>query len=78
MWQLPWCGAQARRYSTYKDLMMAHPKSDIRPLSPHLQIYRPMLSMTMSIAHRITGVALFFGMILLVWWLFAASYSDGW
>lgn len=47
-----------------------------RPLSPHLQIYKPMLSMMMSITHRITGVALFFGMILLVWWLFAASHSD--
>jgi succinate dehydrogenase / fumarate reductase, cytochrome b subunit len=47
-----------------------------RPLSPHLQIYKPMLSMMMSIMHRITGVALFFGMILLVWWLFAASHSD--
>jgi succinate dehydrogenase / fumarate reductase, cytochrome b subunit len=47
-----------------------------RPLSPHLQVYKPMLSMMMSITHRITGVVLFFGMILLVWWLFAASHSD--
>ncbi len=47
-----------------------------RPLSPHLQIYRPMLSMMMSIMHRITGVALALGMILLVWWLTAASISD--
>jgi succinate dehydrogenase / fumarate reductase, cytochrome b subunit len=56
--------------------MMAPPNPANRPLSPHLQIYRPMLSMMMSIMHRITGAALFFGMILLVWWLFAASYSD--
>jgi succinate dehydrogenase / fumarate reductase, cytochrome b subunit len=47
-----------------------------RPLSPHLQIYRPMLSMMMSIAHRITGVGLAFGMILLVWWFAAAATSD--
>jgi succinate dehydrogenase / fumarate reductase, cytochrome b subunit len=47
-----------------------------RPLSPHLQIYRPMLSMTMSIMHRITGVALASGFILLVWWFSAASISD--
>lgn len=47
-----------------------------RPLSPHLQIYRPMLSMTMSITHRITGVALYGGSILLVWWFAAASQSD--
>jgi len=48
-----------------------------RPLSPHLQIYRPMLTMMMSIMHRITGLGLYFGIILLVWWLTAASISDG-
>ena len=36
-----------------------------RPLSPHLQIYKPMLTMMMSIVHRITGGALYFGMLLL-------------
>jgi succinate dehydrogenase / fumarate reductase, cytochrome b subunit len=50
--------------------------TDKRPLSPHLQVYRPMLSMTMSIMHRITGVALAGGFILLVWWFTAASISD--
>jgi len=44
-----------------------------RPLSPHLQIYRPMLTMVMSIVHRITGGALYFGMVLLAWWLLAAA-----
>jgi len=44
-----------------------------RPLSPHLQIYRPTLTMMMSIAHRITGGALYFGMLLLAWWLIAAA-----
>ena len=44
-----------------------------RPLSPHLQIYRPMLTMMMSIAHRITGSALYVGTILLAWWLIALS-----
>jgi succinate dehydrogenase cytochrome b subunit len=44
-----------------------------RPLSPHLQIYRPMLTMMMSIAHRLTGAALYFGSILMVWWLTAAA-----
>ena len=47
-----------------------------RPLSPHLQIYKPMLTMMMSILHRITGVGLYFGIILLVWWLTAAAISD--
>lgn len=44
-----------------------------RPLSPHLQVYRPMLSMVMSITHRITGGALYVGTIILAWWLLAAA-----
>ncbi len=44
-----------------------------RPLSPHLQIYRPMLTMLMSIAHRITGASLAVGFALLTWWLVAVS-----
>lgn len=44
-----------------------------RPLSPHLQIYRPMLTMVMSIVHRITGAALYFGFLLVAWWLIAAA-----
>lgn len=44
-----------------------------RPLSPHLQIYKPILTMVMSILHRVTGAALYFGTILLAWWLIAAA-----
>ena len=44
-----------------------------RPLSPHLQIYRPMLTMMMSIVHRLTGAALYFGTLLVVWWLVALA-----
>jgi succinate dehydrogenase / fumarate reductase cytochrome b subunit len=44
-----------------------------RPLSPHLQIYKPTLTMTMSIVHRITGVANYYGTALLAWWLLAAA-----
>lgn len=44
-----------------------------RPLSPHLQIYRPMLSMMMSIVHRITGAALYVGTLLIVIWLVSAA-----
>ena len=44
-----------------------------RPLSPHLQIYRPMLTMMMSIAHRISGAANAVGFLLLVWWLLAIA-----
>ena len=55
---------------------MSDAKPPVRPLSPHLQIYRPMLTMIMSIMHRITGVALYLGVVLLVWWLLAAATSD--
>ena len=44
-----------------------------RPLSPHLSIYRPLINMVMSIVHRITGAALYFGTLLLAWWLIAAA-----
>ena len=44
-----------------------------RPLSPHLQIYRLTLSMLMSGLHRITGLALCAGMVVLAWWLLAAA-----
>ncbi len=55
---------------------MADLKARARPLSPHLQIYRPMLTMMMSIVHRVTGAALYFGTVLFVWWLTAAASSD--
>jgi succinate dehydrogenase / fumarate reductase cytochrome b subunit len=44
-----------------------------RPLSPHLQVYRPQLTSVLSITHRATGVALTVGTLLLVWWLVAAA-----
>ena len=44
-----------------------------RPLSPHLQVYRWQITMTMSILHRATGVALGVGGLLLAWWLVAAA-----
>ena len=46
-----------------------------RPLSPHLQVYRLIPTMVMSIVHRITGAALYFGTILVAWWLIAAAIS---
>ncbi len=49
------------------------PKPAKRPLSPHLQIYTPMVTMMMSIVHRITGVGLYFGTLLLAWLLIAAA-----
>lgn len=44
-----------------------------RPLSPHLQVYRLIPTMAMSILHRITGGALYVGTLLIVWWLIAAA-----
>ncbi len=48
-----------------------------RPTSPHLQIYRPLINMVMSIVHRITGVALSGGALLLAVWLVAAALDRG-
>lgn len=47
--------------------------SDPRPLSPHLQIYRWQLTSVLSILHRMTGIALVVGAILLVSWFGAAA-----
>lgn len=47
--------------------------SDNRPLSPHLQIYRPQLTSVLSIAHRGAGVALGVGAVFFAWWLLAAA-----
>ncbi len=44
-----------------------------RPLSPHIQIYAPLLNMVMSIVHRLTGAALYLGVLLLAWWLVAVA-----
>ncbi|MFM8747879.1 MAG: succinate dehydrogenase, cytochrome b556 subunit [Aestuariivirga sp.] len=55
---------------------MANTGKSGRPLSPHLQIYRRTLTMMMSIMHRATGIALYAGTLLLVWWLTAAATSD--
>jgi succinate dehydrogenase / fumarate reductase cytochrome b subunit len=56
---------------------MAHAESGSaarpRPTSPHLQIYSRKINMVMSILHRITGVALYFGSLLLAGWLIAAA-----
>lgn len=44
-----------------------------RPLSPHLQIYRPQMTSMLSIFHRASGVALSIGTLMVVWWLVAAA-----
>jgi len=49
-----------------------------RPLSPHLQIYRPQLTSVMSISHRASGAALAAGTLLLCLWLVALAAGDRW
>lgn len=51
-------------------------KSNPRPLSPHLQIYKMPLSAKLSILHRLTGLALTAGAVMLVAWLFSLAYSS--
>ena len=55
---------------------MARPTLRERPLSPHLQIYRPQMTSVSSILTRITGNALIVAAVLLVWWLLAAAGSE--
>ena len=48
---------------------------DKRPLSPHIGIYKPQITSVLSISHRITGLALYAGAILLAWWIIANVYG---
>ena len=48
-------------------------QADNRPLSPHMQVYRWQLTSILSILHRLTGLALAVGALVLVWWLIAAA-----
>lgn len=56
---------------------MANAKPVERPLSPHLQIYRPQMTAISSILTRISGNAIIVGFILGVWWLLAAAVGGG-
>ncbi len=47
-----------------------------RPISPHLQIYKPQITSVLSIFHRITGVALSAGLFLLVTWILSLSLGE--
>lgn len=50
--------------------------NDNRPLSPHLQIYKPQMTSVLSILHRITGAGLAVGAVLVAAWLWAALSGD--
>jgi len=55
--------------------MTSSAKPVVRPLSPHLQIYRLPLAAILSITHRATGVALSAGTLLLTYWIASAAYG---
>lgn len=46
-----------------------------RPLSPHLSIYKPQISSVLSIGHRLSGVGLFFALIIACWWFICWVFS---
>ena len=50
--------------------------SRTRPLSPHLGIYRWQIGNTLSILHRITGVALGAGLLALSFWLVSLASGE--
>lgn len=47
-----------------------------RPVSPHLQVYRPQITTVLSISHRFSGAILAIGLLLLVYWLAAVAAGD--
>jgi succinate dehydrogenase / fumarate reductase cytochrome b subunit len=53
--------------------MGTHKPQSSRPMSPHLQIYKPQITSVMSILHRITGVALVFGLLMFLWFMAALA-----
>jgi succinate dehydrogenase / fumarate reductase cytochrome b subunit len=65
--------------SDVRDVMMVGRRTDgtpvRRPLSPHLQVYRPEITSVLSIMNRASGIASAIGTLLMVWWLVAAASS---
>jgi succinate dehydrogenase / fumarate reductase cytochrome b subunit len=71
-----WLGTVVEDARAERRKTMAETKAPVeRPLSPHLFIYKPTLTMMMSILHRATGASLYFGTLLVAWWLIAAASS---
>ncbi|MDH3335568.1 MAG: succinate dehydrogenase, cytochrome b556 subunit [Rhodospirillaceae bacterium] len=52
-------------------------QDDAKPLSPHLQVYRPQVTSVLSITHRLTGLVLVLAAMLLTYWLASAAYGPG-
>jgi succinate dehydrogenase / fumarate reductase cytochrome b subunit len=56
-------------------MSVANRPSD-RPLSPHLQVYRPQLTTMLSLLHRATGIALTAGAVYLAIWVMCAAATN--
>lgn len=56
---------------------MADANQGNRPLSPHLQIYRPQLTSILSILNRLTGISMALATVLIAWWFLAAATGAG-
>lgn len=56
---------------------MANADQGNRPLSPHLQIYRPQITSILSILNRITGIGMALATVLIAWWFLAAATGAG-
>lgn len=76
-WRYFFCDDQSQRTLRDIDMQPESSASSTRPLSPHLQVFRPLITMIMSIFHRITGGALYVGTLLVAWWLVAAASGPG-
>src|SRR5436190_19425645 len=72
----PHCDGNRHRIPTLKAVRRGVTMADApiqRPISPHIQIYEWTLPFLMSGFHRATGFALYFGFVLIAWWLTAAA-----
>tara|TARA_Y100000590_G_scaffold415123_1_gene512612 strand:- start:2947 stop:3318 length:372 start_codon:yes stop_codon:yes gene_type:complete len=51
-------------------------KNKNRPVSPHLQIYKPQITSILSISHRFTGIILYLSTFLISFWLFCSAFIN--
>jgi succinate dehydrogenase / fumarate reductase cytochrome b subunit len=49
--------------------------SSERPLSPHIQIYKPQIGSLTSILHRLTGIFLYVGVVIICWAIVHYTYQ---
>ncbi|HCK76629.1 MAG TPA: succinate dehydrogenase, cytochrome b556 subunit [Gammaproteobacteria bacterium] len=52
------------------------PKTRARPISPHLQIYRPQLTSVLSVFHRVSGLLLSLSSVAFSLWLCSLGLGE--